>query len=147
MTRQDILYKIIDEQRKVIENLEQSVQRYKTASDIDEDSTLDPEDFSHQSEAKDMQLRFESMLRDAQSDLEFLQKETEGSHHEIESGCIIDTDGYYLFIGLSMPQFKINNKEVLCISEDAPIFQELEDKKVGDTVNLGNRSLEIKAFM
>lgn len=55
MKRDLILEKLIAEQRKVIESLQQSVNQYKSASDMDEESTHDPEDFSQQSQAKDMQ--------------------------------------------------------------------------------------------
>ncbi|MCB4234165.1 hypothetical protein LDL59_01015 [Kaistella anthropi] len=49
MKRDLILEKLIAEQRKVIESLQQSVNQYKSASDMDEESTHDPEDFSQQS--------------------------------------------------------------------------------------------------
>ena len=62
MNRKDILDKIILEQNKVIASLQQSVDQYRTASDIDEESTHDSEDYTNQSIAKDMQLRFEKMM-------------------------------------------------------------------------------------
>lgn len=63
MKREEILDKIIEEQQRVIDNLQQSVDRYKTASDLDEDDTSDPDDLARQTEAKDMQLRYEKCSR------------------------------------------------------------------------------------
>ncbi len=56
MDKAFILSSIIDEYQKVIDNLKASVERYKHESDIDEDNTLDPEDYARQTEAKDSNL-------------------------------------------------------------------------------------------
>ena len=70
MKREEILDKIIEEQQRVIDSLKQSVDRYKTASDLDEDDTSDPDDLARQTEAKDMQLRYEKLLQKEKRDME-----------------------------------------------------------------------------
>lgn len=147
MNKKDILEKIIEEQNKVIESLEQSVERYKIASDLDEESTHDPEDFSHQTEAKDMQLRYEKMLREAQQSMDFLINQKGENHQEIEEGAIIETDENYLFIGVSVPRFQAGDKEVVSLSAEAPIFHNLKGKKVGEAIQLGAKELTIKSIM
>ena len=137
MNRKDIINKVIEEQKKVIESLESSVERYKIASDLDEESTHDPEDFSRQTEAKDMQLRYEKMLRNAEHDLNFLENEIENTHDSAENGSIIETENNFYFVGISVPTIKIKNKEIISFSEDAPIFKNIEGKKAGDDFKMG----------
>ena len=144
MKREEILDKIIEEQQKVIDNLKMSVERYKTASDLDEDDTSDPDDLARQTEAKDMQLRFEKLLKKEQADMNYVLAEKEVNHTEIEPGALIETEKNYFFIGVPLPVFKINDKEVYCISPEAPMFLKLKNKKVDDTVEMGNHSFEIK---
>ena len=146
MNRKDIINKIIEEQKKVIESLESSVERYKVASDIDEESTHDPEDFSRQTEAKDMQLRYEKMLRNAESEMSFLQKETELSHEATENGSIIETEQNFYFVGISVPMIKLKEKQIISFSEDAPIFQSMKGKKVGDEVKIGDNKEVISSI-
>jgi len=146
MNRKDILNKIIDEQNKVIESLQQSVDRYKTASDLDEESTHDPEDFSNQTVAKDMQLRFEKMMAQAQRDLDFVESETKTQHTDIENGSLIETDKNYIFVGISVPVFEVDGKEVMSFSEKAPIFEEIKDKAVGDKMKIGKDSFKIDSI-
>ena len=146
MKRDLIIEQLIAEQRKVIESLQQSVNQYRTASDMDEESTHDPEDFSHQSEAKDMQLRYEKLLGDANQNLVFLENEKEMLHSEIENGSVVETDKNFLFVGISVPVFKIGDKEVISFSEEAPIFAKLKGKKIGDTVEIGDNKLIIQSF-
>ena len=146
MKRTEILEQIIAEQNKIISNLEETVGNYRKASDMDEESTHDPEDFSHQSEAKDMQLRYEKLLGDANQNLVFLENEKEMLHGEIENGSVVETDKNFLFVGISVPVFKIGDKEVISFSKEAPIFAKLKGKKIGDTVEIGDNKLIIQSF-
>ena len=146
MKRDLIIEQLIAEQRKVIESLQQSVNQYRTASDMDEESTHDPEDFSHQTQAKDMQLRFEKMLSEAEENLSFLMNEKESSHHVIEKGSVIETDKNFLFVGISVPAFDIDGKEVISFSDNAPIYEGFKGKKIGDRVKIGDNSYEIQSI-
>ena len=146
MNREKIINKIIEEQKTVITSLEDSVQRYKVASDLDEESTHDAEDFSHQTQAKDMQLRYEKMLREAQQSLAFLEKEVELTHDKIENGSMIETDKSFLFVGISVPVFEIDGKEVITFSEKAPVFENIKNKNICDQVEVGDKSYKILTF-
>ena len=146
MKRDLIIEQLIAEQRKVIESLQQSVNQYRTASDMDEESTHDPEDFSHQTQAKDMQLRFEKMLSEAEENLSFLMNEKESSHDMIEKGCVIETDKNFLFVGISVPIFKIDGKEVISFSDNAPVFEGFKSKKIGDSVKIGENLYTIQSI-
>lgn len=144
MDKVKIISATIDEQLKVIENLRASIERYKHESDLDEDQTLDPEDYARQNEAKDMQLRFEKMLKSANLNLKILEDAKSVIHQEIETGSLIETDKSYIFVGVSVPRFKFERKDVLSISEDAPVFKNLKSKKIGEKVEIGNSVFEIK---
>lgn len=146
MERKIIISQLIAEQRKVIQSLQRSVHQYETASDLDEESTHDPEDFSHQTEAKDMQLRFEKMLAGAEENLKFLASEENSSHSIIERGSIIETDQSFFFVGISVPVFTIEGREVISLSEKTPVFAELKGKTVGDRFKVGNSNHIINAI-
>lgn len=146
MKREEIITSIIQEQKVVIESLKQSVSQYKVASDLDEESTHDPEDFSQQTQAKDMQLRFEKMLNEAEIGLSFVENERSLKHDKIEKGTLVETDENFLFIGISVPVFKFENKEVISFSKHAPVFQNIKGKNSGDTVEVGSKSFEIIDF-
>lgn len=146
MKREEILEKILEEQRRVIDNLKNSVNLYKKESDMDEDDTSDPDDYARQTEAKDMQLRFEKMLSKEKNDLNFVLAEKETSHTEVELGAIVETVKNYFFLGVALPAFKYNGKDVYCVSAEAPIFLKLKGKKVNDKVDMGANQFEILAI-
>lgn len=146
MKREDVITVIIEKQKGVIDSLKQTVERYKTASDMDEESTHDSEDFSQQTQAKDMQLRYEKTLKEAEQNLAFLEGELKTSHDKIERGALIETDQSFLFVGISVPVFKFENKDVIAFSDHAPVFQNIKGKNKGDSIEVGPKSLQIIDF-
>jgi hypothetical protein len=137
MSKNEVVSKIIEEQKTVIANLENSVSRYRTASDIDEHDSIDPEDFSHQEEAKDMQLRYEQMAIQAKTNLDILESYKNKNCATLVAGALVETEDLYLFIGISTPQFILNDKNVITISEQAPIYSFLKEKVVGEKITIG----------
>ena len=146
MNRKAIITKIIEEQNKIVQNLQDSVDRYKTASDLDEESTHDPEDFSQQTQAKDMQLRYEKMLREAKNNLSFLESEATTQHEKIENGTLVETENNFLFVGISVPVFKFKDKEVITFSDQTPVFENIKGRSSGDTIEIGADKVKIKSF-
>lgn len=143
MDKLTLLTKIKEEQEKVISNLKNSVESYKSESDLDEDNTVDPEDYSRQSEAKDMQLRLEKMLQTAQNNLSLIEDNTEKSFEAAETGALIETEDRFFFVGISLPVFKLEGKEIITFSEDAPVFKNIKGKKGGDTFEFAGKDLKI----
>lgn len=143
MNKKEVLDKIIEEQQSVIENLKESVERYKTASDLEENSAADPDELSRQAEAKDMQLRFEQLLSEAEYNLSEIEDEKEKSRTEAEAGSLIETDKICFFIGISVPKFELEGKDVISVSEEAPIAKEMEGKTAGDSFKMGDQELKI----
>ena len=146
MDKAKILSAIIDEQEKVINNLKASIERYKQESNMDEDNTLDPDDYARQNEAKDMQLRYEKLLLTAQKNWNILEKAKSENYTEIEIGTLIETDKNYIFVGVSVPIFKYAEKDVISVSEDAPIFKTLKSKKIGENLEFGKNIFKIISF-
>ena len=144
MNKTKILQQIIAEQDKTINNLTSSIKKYKIASDLDENNTLDPEDFSNQGEAMDMKMRLEQLLVKEIRNKEIIEKCLNLDNKVVELGALVDLDIKYLFVGASTHTLKADGKEIYTISEDAPIYQSIKGKKVGDKIELGNLHFVIK---
>ena len=144
MDKKEIISHIIEEHQKTIENLENSIHKYKQASDIDEDNTLDPEDYSHQNEAEEIKHRFEQMVIQEKKNMEILVNFIDKSCQSVEPGAFVDLGELYLFMGISIHPFTINDINVHTISEDAPIYSLLKGKTIGDEIVLGTSTYSIK---
>lgn len=147
MNRIDILNTIIDGQQKQIDNLKYSVERYTTASDLEEDETIDPDDLSQQVQAKEMQLRFEQLLNKAKEEMAFLQSELAMTHTKIEKGSLVDLGSLIIFVGISVAKFDVESSSIIGLSMQAPAYKNLQDKNIGDKVDIGNQSYKIVSIM
>lgn len=146
MNKIKILEQIVKEQSKTLANLTASIQKYKSASDMDEDNTLDPEDYSHQGEAREMKMRMEQLLLKESKNLELIEKCLSIENEEVAFGALLDLDSKYLFVGVSIHPFSFEGKEVYSISTEAPIFQLIKGKKVNELIELGTNSYTIKSI-
>ena len=52
----------------------------------------------------------------------------------------------YIFVGVSVPIFKYAEKDVISVSEDAPIFKTLKAKKTGENLEFGKNIFKIISF-
>lgn len=146
MNKIEILKKIFDEQSKTLENLNSSVFKFKLASNINENDTLDPEDYSHQDEAREMKLRMEQLLLKETKSLEVIEKCFDSTNENVQFGSLLDLGTKYVFIGASIHPFQYQGKDVFSISTEAPIYQKLIGKKIGDQINIGKESYTIVAI-
>lgn len=143
MEKVAIIQEIIKEQEKTIQDIQKSIDLYGSSSDIDEDDTIDPEDLSHQAEAKDMQLRLQQKLNSELNSLNFLKLFKDKESDKVENGALLETEKHYIYVGISMHPLKVYDKEILCVSERAPIIASLRNKKQGDEIALGDQSFKI----
>ncbi|MFN8325111.1 hypothetical protein [Flavobacterium sp.] len=144
MKKSEILDLILVKQKQIISNLEQTIAHYHLDSNLDEDDTLDPEDYSHQDEASEMKFRLKEILNKAKTDYNFIQNNLNSVHQSIENGALIKIEeNGYIFIGVSIPPFVADNNKIITISEKAPIFSNIKDLLVGDKITIGNKTYTI----
>ena len=104
---------------------------------MDENDTLDPEDFSHQNEAADMVQLLKHQLSDVQSQLERLSALNFSSKSKVEPGAIVHTHEFSFVIGVVTTPFLMDEKNYIGISTDAAIYREMKEKKPGDAFSYG----------
>ena len=84
-----------------------------------------------------------TLTQKEKNDMEFVLSQNENSHQEIELGSLVETEKHLFFLGVALPVIKGNAKEIYCISPEAPIYKNLLNKKIGDSVQVGNSTFEI----
>jgi hypothetical protein len=146
MKKSEVIQLIIKQQNKLILDLQQSIQGFNEDADIDEDALKDSEDFSHQSEAGEMKMRMAEQLKTAKLNLSLTQNIEDKPCTKIQSGALVETDKNNFFIGVSTVPLTVDNKNVLGISTQAPIYFKMNNKTVGDTFEMANISYKILAI-
>lgn len=134
----DHLTNILSEHQTVLNRL-------KSDSDIDENEANDMEDFSHQSEANDMEIRTKVQIGQVQQEIDDLKK-LKGivSDGEVKDGSFVVTKDRIFFIGVSSSNVDIAGKKMLGISHESPAYKSLIGKKTKDSIQLGNFKVKIE---
>lgn len=138
MKRDAIFKAVISKQQEIILNLKKTIEEYKTASDLDESDTIDREDYSRQSEAKDMQMRLGQVLITENDKLNWLEKNVDFVDEKSQAGKLIITQDNIFLLGISMAEFPLDNKKFFAISETAPLYKKIMNLNTGDSFVMGN---------
>lgn len=146
MDKSIVKEEILKHQVEVVEHLEEAIKDFHAEADLDEDDTIDPEDRSHQDEATDMELRLKEQLKIAQHDLNLLEGISLDAVSDVRVGSLINTDRMVFYVGISSLPFQLENKTVVGISTNAPIYYALMNKKTGDTITVANTTYSIESI-
>jgi len=146
MNKLEIRKLIIEHQNELIKELNQSIEGLEGDRDIDEDAVKDSEDFSHQTEAGEMERRMKEQLKAATLDLSLIQNASENTFDTVQVGALVETDKNNFYICIPSVPVEIGDKSVIGISNRAPIFFQMNNKKVGDSFEVANIKYKILAI-
>lgn len=147
MNRTEILRSIRTMLERNITEITQTLDTYRSSSDIDETDTHDPEDFSQQTESRDMVRLVQQQLDNAQAHLSRLENLADKNAETVEPGAIVKTDKNVFFIGVSFPSITEGEHEILGISPESPAYNTMRGKTKGDSFKLGNHEYTITGIL
>lgn len=143
MKKEEIIDKIRTDLETNVDEIRKSLEGYEAAGDIDENDTIDMEDFSQQDESKDIQRQLEIQLANAKDSLDRFNELAGGTTSLVKSGALVESDHNWFFIGVSFPAVKVGKKEVLGVSVESPAYSLMSGKEAGDGFKLGDHSYKI----
>lgn len=146
MNKKKIIQLLINRQLTIVDELTKSMESYQEYADLDEDSTLDPEDFSQQTVAKESQLRLQQQLERAQTELALLEHYAVNKFDTVQAGALIQTDSLWFLTGISLGVFEAEEINIHFISTGSPAFDVVLGKKINDSFTLGNKNYKVIAI-
>ncbi|SZD72149.1 Uncharacterised protein [Candidatus Ornithobacterium hominis] len=142
--REKLFDPIIESQKKLIQNLEASLETLSTTTDLDEEMTRDLDAHSHQSNLQGLEIETNKKLEMERADLLNIEALRNKTADEVKLGAFIATEKDYYFFGYAFTPVHFEEKKIFGVSPEAPVFEDNLGKKVGDSLSLKNVSLEIK---
>ena len=143
MQKTEIIQQIRRRLEDNIRELTNSLETQRSASNIDEGDTKDPEDFSQQSESRDMEMALQIQLDTALAQLSKLDDFSGRKTNGTESGALVETDKNWFYMGISFSPMRIGDKELYGVSPDSPAFNSIKGKSTGDHFTIGNNDHRI----
>ena len=143
MEKEKIKQTLIANQEQIISDIKERIKANFELVDLDENDTLDPEDYSHQNESSEIGQLLTSQLEKSKKELAKIISLDFSKKTKIEVGAIVQTNHFSFVIGVSTLPFQIENKNFIGISTDAPIYSATIRKKENDTFTYSNNSYHI----
>lgn len=131
--RDEIKKHLIELKEEEIRNLESAAGTYAKDADLDEESVIDADDLSHQSQSTEAARNIQAQLEEARMQLNAFRKMHPENSLLIAKGSIVITNQMNFIIGLSFKDFVWKGERFIGISTDSPFFSVLADKRTGDS--------------
>jgi hypothetical protein len=143
-----ILFKevLLKKQETVIQEFIEKIETVHSMVDLDEENTMDPEDFSHQYESGEMEQLIRVQLSKAKSNLERIRSMNFDQKKSVGVGAIVMTNNLNFFIGMATVPFKFENNDFIGISLESPIFPMMAGKVVNDSFSYGGKNYTIESI-
>lgn len=144
MNKQLVKENLLAIQSQVINDLKERIQVNHEMVDLDENNTIDLDDFSHQDESANMRMLLTDQLERAKLIKSKIDSIDFGEKTQIEVGAVVKTNLFSFVISIPTLPFQVENKQYIGISTGAPIFSVMKGKKTGDTFNYANNQYKIE---
>ncbi|WP_413533043.1 hypothetical protein [Empedobacter brevis] len=145
--RKEVIEHLIQLKQDEINVLKESKKIYSESADLDEESSLEIDDFSQQDQANDSARNLQIRINQATEDLENFKTLRPELVDEITEGNVVFTDKVNFVIGLSFKDFEWEDKKFVGISTQAPIFEALVGKRVGDKLEFNGIDYSIEEIL
>jgi hypothetical protein len=127
----------------IIHDLREELKAKDSLANMDEDNTLDPEDFSNQTESREMKMLLQKQLDKALFDYEKVKNIDFSEKTEAGVGALVTTDMFNFILGVATTPFLFGNMQVVGVSTEAPIYRNLLGRKVGDSFQFSGNQYNI----
>ena len=127
----------------IISDLKEELKVKETLANIDEDNTLDPEDYSNQTVSKEMKMLLQKQLDKALFDFEKVKNMDFSEKSEALVGALVTTDMFNFILGVATTPFLFGNMQIVGVSTEAPIFSSLLGRKAGDSFQFSGHQYNI----
>jgi len=145
--RKEVIAHLIELKSQEIKALEESHQIFADGADLDEESSLELDDFAQQSQSTDSARSLQVRINQAKENLEAFKNVRPELVDEITEGNVVFTDQVNFVIGLAFKDFEWENKKFVGISTQAPIFEALVGKREGDKVEFNGIKYTIEEII
>ncbi len=115
----------------------QEIDTQESNADIDTEATADLDALSQRDQATDIYNLLRQSKETAENTVAIVKKYQNISRNDIGPGALIETTEHFFLVGVVLPPLDINDKKVIGIPLDAPAYANLEGKKKGDEIHLG----------
>ena len=131
-------------ERDSIQTAEMNYEEYLQDNSLDQSEIIDEDDQSHYHSSQVVIQKLDDQIQLHQKHLEILSKLDFSPAETVRPGAVVKINNQLMVVGISKARFEFEDKSLIGISTDAPIYAYIRDKKVGDICKFNNNSIKIQ---
>lgn len=145
MTNKKKIYnQLIQYQQDLIAEIKKTILDFQQQADLAEGEVIDAEDSSFQNDSITMMQGYQSRLYSAEADLNKLESLADLTTSTAINGALVETDPILFYIGISSkPILLPNGKQLIGVSPDSEMANQLYNTTPGQSIRYGDALLEI----
>lgn len=144
MNKLEIKKHLIDQIAAEVAEIEHNYADYLSGSGLASDQSISLGEESQLVSNAEFSNKLHAQSDVHKKNLEFLKGISFEPSSVVELGAIVETKNIFLIVATSTKPFKYDNKKFVAISLDAPLYQCLKGKAVGDECTHNNVKFVIK---
>jgi hypothetical protein len=135
---------LIELEKHHIDEAEMKYEKFLTGNLLNKNEVIDDDDQSHHRQSIEISDQLEEQAHLHADHLDTINKISFEPTDMVKPGAVVSVNGRCIVVAVSKPHFKINDRDFIGISTQAPIYKSLEGKKAGDSFEFNNMKFAIE---
>jgi hypothetical protein len=144
MNKQIIKQTMLSLEADDFESAREKYLEYVESARLDRSETIEDDEQAQAELASDLSEAFDCAVHSHSDKIEKLAAMDFGPKSKVEEGSVVKLTGRYFVIAVSTGKFVCDGTEMMGISNQAPIYAELDGKSAGDAISFNGRELVIE---
>lgn len=136
---------LIELEKHHIDEAEMKYEEFLSGNLLNKNEVIDDDDQSHHRQSIEISDQLEEQAHVHADHLDTINKISFEPTNVVRPGAVVSVNGRCMVIAVSKPHFKIDDRDFIGISTQAPIYKSLEGKKVGDSFEFNSMKFVIEA--
>lgn len=112
---------------------------------LNRDDVVDADDQSHHRASLEVSDSLDAQIHEHQDHLETIKKISFEPTETVKPGAVVSVNGRCIVVAVPKPKFQFAGRDFIGISTEAPIYEQLKDKKAGEKFTFNGRVFTIEA--
>lgn len=136
---------LMETEHHLLEELSEEYESFRHGNAVQfEQDTNDPDDRSRMMQSNDDLEILNEQMENYAKHLNILQQLSFEPSTVVEAGAVVKINGMWILIAVSEGKFNFDNKQMIAISAQAPIFAAMVGKSVGEKFQFNNKPFTIE---
>ena len=136
---------IIALEEHTIDEASMNHEDFLTENLLNREDVIDTDDQSHHRESLDVSNKLHDQIHEHEEHLKTINSISFEPTDTVKPGAVVSVNGRCMVVAVPKSKFQFDGRDFIGISTKAPIYQNLKDKKAGETFTFNGRKLTIEA--